>query len=81
MIFLSPITDVERRFAVTSMSNAKMNLPDSVDAIKRYRDDLAKKRAATENKKLAVDKSKEDVPTVPEHIYTSSPEHNLTRKR
>ena len=43
MIFLSPIIDIERRFSVTSMSNAKINLPDKADALKYYRDDLAKK--------------------------------------
>ncbi|KAK0589377.1 hypothetical protein LWI29_013417 [Acer saccharum] len=79
MIFLSPITDTERRFAVTSMSNTKMYLPDKVNTMQRIRDDLAKKRAAKKNQ--MVDKSKEDAPTVPEHIYTSSPEHNLGRKR
>ncbi|KAK0585021.1 hypothetical protein LWI29_022335 [Acer saccharum] len=81
MIFLSPITDIERRFVVTSMSNAKMNLPDSADAINRYRDDLAKNRATTEKKKSTVDKSKEDVPAAPEHTYTSFPKQSLTWKR
>ncbi|KAK0595506.1 hypothetical protein LWI29_007323 [Acer saccharum] len=79
MIFLSLITDIERRFTVTSISNAKMYLPDKANAMQRLRDDLAKKRVAKKNQE--VDKSKEDAPTVLDHIYTSSSERNLGRKR
>ncbi|KAK1576519.1 hypothetical protein Q3G72_014639 [Acer saccharum] len=64
---------------VTSISNAKMYLPDKANAMQRLRDDLAKKWAAKKNQE--VDKSKEDAPTVPDHIYTSSSERNLGRKR
>ncbi|KAK0574807.1 hypothetical protein LWI29_029413 [Acer saccharum] len=49
--------------------------------LKRYRDELAKKRAAAENKKSEVNKSKEDIAAALEHIYTLSPECTLTRKR
>ncbi|KAK0590525.1 hypothetical protein LWI29_028418 [Acer saccharum] len=66
---------------VTSMSNAKMNLPDKADAIKRYRDDLVKKRATAQKKNQVTDKSNEDAHVAQEHIYTLSPEHHLTRKR
>ena len=74
MKFLSPITDIERRFIVTSMLNAKINLPNQAEALKRYRDDLAKRRAAANKKKQAADKSKKDPPVVQEHVYTSSHE-------
>ncbi|KAK1568563.1 hypothetical protein Q3G72_026020 [Acer saccharum] len=66
---------------VTSMSNAKMNLPDKADAIKCYRDDLVKKRATAQKKNQVIDKSNEDAHVAQEHIYTLSPEHHLTRKR
>ncbi|KAK0580877.1 hypothetical protein LWI29_007334 [Acer saccharum] len=81
VIFLPHITDIERRFAVTSMSNVKMNLPDKADAMQRLRDDLSKKRATKAKKVQASDMSKEDAPAAPEHIYTSSPKQNLVRKR
>ena len=37
MKFLSPITDVERRFIVTLMSSAKINMPDVAEALRLYR--------------------------------------------
>ncbi|KAK1561765.1 hypothetical protein Q3G72_000119 [Acer saccharum] len=46
MRFLSPLTDIERRFAVTSMASAQLNLPDKAESIKLYMGELAKKRVA-----------------------------------
>ena len=63
--FLSPLTDVGRRFAVTSMTSAKVNIPDKVDSIRLYREDLAKKRVAAQKKKQAAAKPKEGTSTVP----------------
>ena len=51
MRILPPITNVEHRFAVTSMSNATVNLPGVADALRTYMDDLAKKRANLKRKK------------------------------
>ncbi|KAK0570954.1 hypothetical protein LWI29_008929 [Acer saccharum] len=79
MIFLPPITDTERRFAVTSMSNAKTRLPDNADAMQRLRDEMARKQAA--KKSQSADKSKEGDAAEHVHIYTSSPERAAGRKR
>ena len=76
MKFLSPITDNERRFAVTSMSSIKLTLPTGAGTLKRYKDDLAKKRAATAKKQQNEGTSK-----APEHIYTSSPERSPLKKQ
>ncbi|KAK0580585.1 hypothetical protein LWI29_003774 [Acer saccharum] len=79
MIFLPPITDTERRFAVTSMSNAKTLLPNNADAMQRLRDEMARKRAAKRSQ--SVDKSKEGDAAEHVHIYTSSPERATGQKR
>ena len=79
MIFLPPITDTERRFTVTSMSNAKTLLPDNADAMQRLREEMARKRAA--KKSQSADKSKEGDAAEHVHIYTSSPERDVGRKR
>jgi hypothetical protein len=41
MKFLSPVSDNERRFAVTSMASARLNLPNDADALKKFRDEMA----------------------------------------
>ena len=46
MKFLSPVTDIKCRFAVTSMASAQINIPDKAEFMRVYREDLAKKRAA-----------------------------------
>ncbi|KAK1558247.1 hypothetical protein Q3G72_000238 [Acer saccharum] len=82
--FLSPLTDIERRFVVTSMASAQLNLLDKAESIKLYRDELAKKRAAVLavlKKKQAARKSKESALAVPEQILESSPERSPSRKR
>jgi hypothetical protein len=80
MKFLSPVSDNERRFAVTSMSSARLNLPNDADALKKFRDEMARKRAAAARKSRADDMSK-DALAPPEHIYTSSPEHSPAKKK
>ena len=80
-IFLPRVSDVERRFTVTSMSNAKINLLDHAGAMKRYKDELTKKWAAMEGKKSEANKSKEGPAAVLEHVYISSPECHQKRKR
>ena len=81
MKFLSPVSDNERRFAVTSMASARLNLPNEADALKKFRDEMVRKRAAAAKKSQAAYKSKEGASTSAEHVYTSSPEHSPTRKR
>ncbi|KAK0570400.1 hypothetical protein LWI29_000592 [Acer saccharum] len=43
--FLPPITDVERRFVVTSIASAEINVPDNAETMRCYRDEVTKKRA------------------------------------
>ena len=74
MKFLSPVSENERRFAVSSMASARLNLPNDADALKKFRDEMTKKRAAATRKSRADDMSKEGASAPPEHVYTSSPE-------
>ena len=80
MRILPPITNVEHRFAVTSMSNATVNLPGVAAALKTYKDDLAKKRAMLKRSKSG-SKSKGDGVETVEHIYTSSPDNSPAKKK
>ena len=81
MKLLSPLTDFERRFTVTSMASAQINMLDKAEAMRLYRDDLAKKRvAAAEKKKQAAEKSKENAHTALEHVQLL-PESSPLRKR
>ena len=73
MTFLSPISDNERRVAVTSMASARVNIPDSADALKTLRDDMMKKRQAAAAKKKQAGKSAGGAAQLPEHVYESSP--------
>ncbi|KAK0583271.1 hypothetical protein LWI29_035334 [Acer saccharum] len=79
--FLPPLTDVERRFAVTTMASAEINVPDNAETMRRYRDEVAKKRAAAQKKKQAAEKSIGGAPVVVEQILESSPERNPLKKR
>ena len=79
--FLPPLTDVERRFAVTTMTSAEINVPDNAETMRRYREEVAKKRAAAQKKKQAAEKSVEGAPAVVEPILESSPERSPLKKR
>ena len=84
MTFLSPVSDNERRVAVTLMASARLNIPNTADALKNLRDDMMKKKAAeaaAAKKKQAVGKSTEGATQPPEHIYESSPERSPQKKR
>ena len=81
MTFLSLVSDNERRVAVTSMASARVNIPDTADALKNLRDDMMKKRAAAVAKKKQAEKSAGGVAQPPEHIYESSPERSPQKKR
>ena len=79
MKILSPVSDIERRFAVTSMSNAKVNMPQGAEALKKYRGDISKKRLeVVKRKKTAGQSSK---PVLPEHVYTSSSDTDPAKKK
>ena len=80
MTFLSPISDNERRVAVTSMASARVNIPGSADALKTLRDDMAKKRQAAAAKKKHAGKSTGGA-AQPEHVYESSLERSPQKKR
>jgi hypothetical protein len=76
----SPLTDVGRHFAATSMASAQINVPDHAEALRIYKEDAAKKRAAAK-KKPAAGKSKEGASTAMEVELVSSPERSPSRKR
>ncbi|KAI9201169.1 hypothetical protein LWI28_019460 [Acer negundo] len=79
--FLKPLTDVERRFAVTTMASAEINIPDNAETLRRYKEEFAKKRAAAQKKKQAAEKSVGGSPAVVEPILESSPERSPLKKR
>ena len=70
MTFLLPVSDNERRVAVTSMASARVNIPETADALKTLRDDMMKKRQAAAAKKKQAGKSAGGA-TQPEHVYES----------
>ena len=80
MKFLSPVSDNERRFAVTLMASARLNLPNDVIALKKFRDEMARKRAASAKNKVD-EMSKEGASTTVEHTYVSSPEGSPAKKK
>ena len=80
MKFLSPVSNNERRFAVTSMASARINMPNDANALKRYRKGLTRKRAVAK-KKQAAGKSTEGAALSSEHIYASSLEPSPQKKR
>ena len=62
-----------------SMSNAKVNLPQGVEALRKYRENISKKRSKkTKRKKSAGQSSK---PAPPEHTYASSSDTDPARKK
>ena len=75
------MTDIGRNFAVTSMASAEINVPDHAEALRIFREDAAKKRAAVKKKKPAAGKSKEGTSTAAEKELELSPERSPSRKR
>ena len=82
MSFLPPLIDVERHFVVTLMASTEINVPDKVKALRHYREEVAKKRAAAQVKKKQVDgKLTEGASTVADQVLESSPERSPLKKR
>ena len=80
MTFLSPVSDNERRVAVTSMASARVNIPETADALKTLRDDMKKKRQAAAAAKKQAEKSAGGAAQSP-HVFESSPERSPQKKR
>ncbi|KAK0576312.1 hypothetical protein LWI29_015255 [Acer saccharum] len=79
--FLPPLTDVERRFAVMSMASTEINVPGQIDSVRRYREEIARKRAEAQAKKRqAAGKSTNDSVVVM-HNLESLLEESPSRKR
>ncbi|KAK0592937.1 hypothetical protein LWI29_028019 [Acer saccharum] len=79
--FLKPLTDVERRFAVTTMASAEINIPDNAETLRRYKEEFARKRAAAQKKRQAAEKSAGGSPSVIEPLLESSPERSSLKKK
>ena len=76
----SPLTDVGRRFAVTSMASAEINIPDQADSLRLFREDVAKKRAAAQKRKAA-GKVTEGMPAAPKKELETSSDKGFLRKK
>ncbi|KAK1591642.1 hypothetical protein Q3G72_010924 [Acer saccharum] len=79
--FLKPLTDVERRFAVTTMASAEINIPDNAETLRRYKEEFTRKRAAAQKKRQAAEKSAGGSPSVVEPLLESSPERSPLKKK
>ncbi|KAK0592474.1 hypothetical protein LWI29_019771 [Acer saccharum] len=79
--FLKPLTDVERRFAVTTMASAEINIPDEAETLRRYREEFTRKRAAAQKKRQAAEASAGGSPSVVGPPLESSPEKTPLKKK
>ena len=64
------------------MASVKINVPDKVETLRRYREEVAKKRAAAQAKRKQVaGKSTEGASAVADQVLESSPERSPLKKR
>lgn len=80
MKFLLPISDVERRFAVTSMEDASVSLPSRAEKAKLMKAEMARRRAATAGGKVE-ETTMVDAEAVKETELVSSPDQEPLNKR
>jgi hypothetical protein len=76
----SPLTDVGRRFAATSMSSAEINIPDQAESLRLLKEDMAKKRAAAQKRKAA-GKVTGGTSTAPEKELETSSDKGPSKKK